>query len=156
MKNKPLQSETGTSNWILIVLTAAFLVFIGYKVGVEPLQKQSANWLLLTLAAIMILGAVLTLLTPRIYGHVLIYDDYIEFSQFGGLRRRKVLRKELLSYELLTKKGRYVGYWKELTLFVQDDHYTINSQHYANFEVLQRALIVGLPETDRLNRRARH
>lgn len=149
MKKPILQSDIGAYHWKLILVGAAFFTFIGYMAATESLQKQEANTATWIIGIITFLAVAVTLLSPWIYYHIVIYKDYIEFTSLGGLIKKKVWRKDLVSYRLYLKRVYRGPDYKVLKLFTTDRHYTIGSNVYGNFEELQRELKSGLPRKDR-------
>lgn len=147
MKKPILQSEIGAYHWTLILIGAVFITFIGFMAVTSALQKQHpiSAWIFGIMTFLLV---VFSLLSPWIYYHILIYDNHIEFISLGGLIKRKVRRKDLVSYRLYLKRVK-VGSYKVLKIFTKDGHYTIGSNVYGNFEQLQRVLTAGLPRKDR-------
>lgn len=150
----PLESKTGTGNWLLLISGGAFFCFLGFKVCAEAFEIRPFNLLLFLPGIICMLLALFCLVSPWLYYRVIIHEDYIELIQFGGLRKQIVWRRELVSYELLEKKAKHRT-WQVLKLRTPHDDYSINSQMYANFFFLQHELTDGLRRTYHEENRAK-
>lgn len=144
MQTFPIQSKTGTSNWIIFLIGAAFFGFLGYKIGAEALETQPFNVFVGLLGLTCTLGASYCLLAPWLHYRVVIFEDRVELIQFFGLRKQIVNRKALVSYKIVVHKAKN-GSWEVLKLYTSDDHFSIILEMYANFWELQYELTKGVP-----------
>lgn len=144
MQSFPIQSKTGSCNWSVFLVGAAFFGFLGYKIGAEALQTKPFNIFVGLLGLTCVLGALYSLLAPWLFYRIVIFEDRVELIQFFGLRQQLIDRKDLVSYEIVIRKAKN-STWEVLKLYTADDHYSINSQMYVNFWELRHELTRGLP-----------